>query len=168
LPQQPRRYAVADIDAHGATRGAWRTANHRDTARAATGFATFFIKLGKLVANVIEALSVVFHLEEVIKTEQFLLEQLNDHLHGIRSNPAYPGLAAAVKNAGIPRLDDLFKVGEKSIKDFFDKLAADVAGTKINQLKGQGATAHTAFTLQPKSVGHRPRTPPSAPGRCGS
>ena len=119
----------------------------------ASAIATFFIKLGKLVADVIEALSVVFHFDEVIKTQQFLLKELSNRLQGVPGNPAYPGLAAAVKSTAIPKLDAFFEQGEKAINGFFDTLAGDVGGTQIDQLKGQGQTAHTAFTLTPKRGG---------------
>jgi len=33
---------------------------------------SFFVKLGKLIKNVIEALSIVFHFDEILKTQQLL------------------------------------------------------------------------------------------------
>ena len=126
----------------------------------ASAIASFFVKLAKKLADVLEALSVVFHFGEVVKTQQFLLKELLDRINGVPGNPAYPGLAAAVKTTAIPKLDAFFARGERAINGLFDTLAADVGGAAINQLQGHGQTVHTAFTLTPKGGGQaRPHAP---------
>jgi hypothetical protein len=130
---------------------------------------SIFKELLKLIEDVIEALSVLFHFGEILWTHTYLKQELLDRVNGVAGNSQYPGLVAAItgtqqhnyQDGARAKLDAFFEQGEAAIGGFFDKLADQIAGQGaaagagpgLNQLKGQGATAHTAYTVQPRSGG---------------
>ncbi len=121
----------------------------------ASAIGTFFIQLGKLIEEVIEALSVLFHFEEIIKTHNILKAEILKLVTGVPGDARYVGFAAAVKNTARPKLDAFFGQQEKAVSAFFNKLADDVSGqgVSLTGVKGQGATAHTAMNVPPKGGG---------------
>jgi len=121
----------------------------------ASAIGTFFIQLGKLIEEVIEALSVLFHFEEIIKTHNILKAEILKLVNGVPGDARYVGFAAAVKNTARPKLDAFFGQQEKAVSAFFNKLADDVSGqgVSLTGVKGQGATAHTALNVPPKGGG---------------
>jgi hypothetical protein len=107
----------------------------------AAAIGTFFIKLGKIIANIIEALSILFHFDEIKKTHILLRNEINNRLDQF---------AGCVTDSVIPAVNGFFNQAEERIANFFDDLTNNyVQGQKITDLKGQGATEHTAYTVQP-------------------
>ena len=76
-----------------------------------------------------------------------------NRLYGMQGKTDYPRSVATVKTTAIPKLDGFFEEGEQAISAYLNNLADQVEGVKVNQLKGQGATAHTVYTVKPKSGG---------------
>ncbi|MBV9170103.1 MAG: hypothetical protein JOZ81_08475, partial [Chloroflexi bacterium] len=122
--------------------------NGIDEAVSAIG--AFFIELGHLIEEVIEALSVLFHFEEIIKTQTILKNELQRRMDQV------PTL---VNGTVKPRVDAFFARGEQAIAAALngaaDKLAGSAGGSgpPVTALKGSGSTAHTAFSVTPKSGG---------------
>jgi hypothetical protein len=121
---------------------------------------SIFKELLKLIEDVIEALSVLFHFGEILWTHKFVRDELLNRVNGISGNPAYPGFAAVVKDTVSPNLTSVFEEAEGKVGGFFDQLADKIAGAGaaaggpgLDQLKGQGATSHTAYTVQPRGGG---------------
>jgi hypothetical protein len=116
--------------------------------------ATFFRKLGKAMDKVIQALSILFHLDEIMKTHQLLRDELLKRVNGDPSDPTtYPGVANAIQHHVKPNIDSFFDSLESKVNADFNTLAEQVAGTNVRQLKGQGASAHTAFTVKSSTTG---------------
>ncbi len=118
----------------------------------ADAIGAFFIELGHLIEEVIEALSVLFQFGHVIDTHNILKGELLKRINGDGST-AYPGLASIVSNSALPQVDAFFEQGEQAITDAVNGLADALAGSKVTQLQGSGATAHSAFSATPKSGG---------------
>ena len=71
--------------------------------------AAFFKKLGKAIENVIQALSILFHLNEIKKTHKLLCDKLLPRVNGDASNSTtYPGLVNAIKGNVKPNIDSFF------------------------------------------------------------
>ncbi|MBV9542884.1 MAG: hypothetical protein JOY61_00720, partial [Chloroflexi bacterium] len=113
----------------------------------------FFVELGKLIEQMIEALSVLFQFGHIIDTHNILKNELLNRINGVAGNSAYPGLATLVTNTVLPQVDKFFQQGEQAINSAFNDLANKLAGTPPTALKGAGATAHTAYSATPKSGG---------------
>ena len=113
----------------------------------------FFVELGKLIEQMIEALSVLFQFGHIIDTHNILKNELLNRINGVAGNSAYPGLAALVTNTVLPKVDTFFQQGEQAINTAFNDLANKLAGTPPTALKGAGATAHTAYSATPKNGG---------------
>ena len=124
---------------------------------------SFFKQLAIDIQNAIEALSILFHFDEIIKTHRLLKQELLKIINGVDGNPAYPGIAKALTAQVKPPLDDFFKQGEKAVSDALNALADQIAGqapaagattgvqpVRLTDLKGAGATTHTAFSVRPK------------------
>lgn len=125
--------------------------------------ATFFQKLGKLIKNTVEALSILFNLGEIYKTHVLLRTELLRRVNGDPADPThYPGLVNAINNSIIPNVKTYFDDIEGAVSGYFNKLANEVAGTKTSDLQGSGSTAHTALTVTSKATGQR--SSQSAPG----
>lgn len=116
--------------------------------------ATFFQKIGKLIKNVVEALSIVFNLGEIYKTHVLVRAELLRRVNGDPADPThYPGLVNAIKNSVQPSVDSYFDSIAGDVSGFFNSLADKVAGTKTSDLQGSGSTAHTALTVTSKTTG---------------
>ncbi|HVG98128.1 MAG TPA: hypothetical protein VNK05_14570 [Chloroflexota bacterium] len=118
----------------------------------------FFVALAKAIAKVLEALSVLFHFGEILKTQQFVQGELLKRVNGVPNDPRYPGFAAAIRDSAKGPLDAFFVRGEQAIAGALNGLADRIAGESpgdvpLDGLKGGGATAHTAFTVAPKGGG---------------
>src|SRR5262249_11901541 len=84
-------------------------------------------------------------------------------INGVPDNATYPGIVALVKgsalgkdNSVIAKLNGFFGQGEAAISSAFNSLADEISGQgdpPINKLRGQGSTAHTLYTVQPKGGG---------------
>jgi hypothetical protein len=134
----------------------------RDIADVAATIGAIFVKLGKLIKNAIEALSLLFHFGEIIKTKQII--------DSFFTNQARTGLldtlASDLTNIARPALDGFFATAEAQVKQAFDNLKGQLspqalqgtlgnalAGTgpsgSLSGLNGMGATPHTAFSVGP-------------------
>lgn len=115
---------------------------------------TFFRKLGKLIKDVIEAVSVLFHLGEIIKTHTLLRNELLNRINGVAGDGNYPGFAQLISDHVAGPLKDAISQGEQAVKnglDNFNKLV-DPKGTKtINTQQGAKSTATDLFTVQPRN-----------------
>ena len=111
-----------------------------------------FIQLGKLLVDVAEALSLIFHLKEVLATA--------DAIKGVFTTMT-TNLAAAIAGAATT-VTTFFADAETTIDDAFAKITAKLGGAAaaapaipaaggIGGLQGMGATPHTVFTVGPKS-----------------
>ena len=125
--------------------------------------ASFFKQLAIDIQNAIEALSVLFHFDEIIKTHRLLKQELLKIINGVDGDPVYLGIAKALTTQVKPLLDNFFEQGEQTVSDALNKLADQIAGqppaagattggqpVRLTDLKGAGATTHTAFTVRPK------------------
>ena len=107
---------------------------------------SFFKMLEKLIDDVVEALSVLFHFGEIIKTHNYIREQVNTLLDQAES---------AIANQVKPAVDNFFQSGETAVKNAFDALIAKIEPNKQgSNLKGAGATAHSAFSAGPGQYGN--------------
>ena len=118
----------------------------------AAAIGSFFQMLEKLIEDVIAALSVLLNFGEIIKTHQWLASQFQQQVST---------LAATIKTSAKPAVDGFFTKGEDAIKGFFDQLRKDLGqNDQISNLKGSGATPHSAFTVGPKggaATSHAPQ-----------
>ena len=121
----------------------------------------FFVELGHLIEEVIEALSVLFQFGHIIDTHNILKAELLNRING-NGTPAYPGLAALVGSpatgstpatGAIGQVDAFFNQTEQTINDKFNSLANALSGTSSSSLAGGGSTVHSAFTATPKGGG---------------
>lgn len=104
--------------------------------------ATFFQKIGKLIKNVVEALSILFNLGQISKTHVLLRDELNRRVYGDPADAThYPGLVNAINNKVNPNIDQYFDSIAGDVTGFFNSLADKVAGTKTSDLQGGGSTA---------------------------
>jgi outer membrane protein assembly factor BamB len=112
----------------------------------------FFQKLAKLIENVVEALSILFHFDEIVKTHTILRDELLKRINGDPANPAvYPGYVKLIKNSVIPNVDAFFNQGEDAIKTVLDNFKKQLdPGQKISTLHGAGSTPTTVFTVGPR------------------
>ncbi|HEX2037206.1 MAG TPA: hypothetical protein VHS99_23765, partial [Chloroflexota bacterium] len=115
-----------------------------------------FVALAKAIEKVLEALSVLFHFEEIYWTHTFLRDQLLARVNG---SGVTPGFAQAINTSVIPQLDGLFMGWEKSINQDLNTVADRIAGggstaasgaPALNGVLGSGATAHSTFTVAPR------------------
>ncbi|MBV9599658.1 MAG: PQQ-binding-like beta-propeller repeat protein [Chloroflexi bacterium] len=119
-----------------------------DNVVAAIG--SFFKQLAIDIENAIQALGVLFKFDEIVKTHNFLKNEFLTSVNGIDGDPVHIGFTRAVNDNVIPEFNSIFATAEKTVSDWFTKLAGDVTGARINQLQGQGATTHTLYSVAPK------------------
>jgi len=101
----------------------------------------FFIKLGKLIVRVVEALSIFFHWDKIIQVHNALKQTMQGLLNSTSAD-----MAAAV---GV--VQTFFSSFEQALKDDINKLCGDSqkqAGVTQNR---QDPNAHTAFKVKGKS-----------------
>jgi hypothetical protein len=118
----------------------------------ANAIGAFFIELGHLIEEVIEALSVLFQFGHIIDTHNILKAELLKRINGDGST-SYPGLASIVTSQAVPQVDAFFKQGEQAINNGLNGLANALTGSTVTDLQGSGSTAHSAFSATPKSGG---------------
>src|SRR5262249_24689730 len=123
-----------------------------DIAEVANAIGSFFMQLGRLIEEIIEALSVLFQFGHIIDTHNIIKAELLKRINGDGST-AYPGLASIVSNTALPEVDGFFKQGEQAITNAVNGLADALAGSSVTQLPGSGATAHSTLSATPKSGG---------------
>jgi len=119
----------------------------------ASAIGSFFIQLGKLIEEVIEALSVLFQFGHIIDTHNILKSELLNRINGIPNNSAYPGFASLVANNAVPQVDKFFQNSEQTISNALNGLANALGGNAVNNLPGSGSTVHSTFTVTPKGGG---------------
>lgn len=108
---------------------------------------SFFKMLEKLIDDVVAALSVLFHFDEIIKTHKWLRDQINANLQ-----QAINAMQTQVK----PAADAFFNQGEKAIENLFSSVRQQLGindDTQINGVNSARSTPHTAFTAGPGVVG---------------
>jgi hypothetical protein len=112
---------------------------------------TFFTKLAKLVKNVVEAIGILFHFDEIIKTHRLLRDELLKQICGDPVHPDdYPGYANLLGNIAQPAIDGFFKPGEDAIKSDLDTFKKSLTPSqKISTLPGAGSTSTTLFMVAP-------------------
>ncbi|MDQ6733048.1 MAG: hypothetical protein M3Z35_02855, partial [Nitrospirota bacterium] len=105
---------------------------------------SFFKMLKKLIEDVIEALSILFHFGEIMKTQAWILGQINTILTQTLPNQ--------LNNTVIPAINTAFQRSEADINAVFAQMRASIAGNPqpINTMKGAGSTPHTAFKVTSK------------------
>ncbi|MBV9600128.1 MAG: hypothetical protein JOZ87_25170, partial [Chloroflexi bacterium] len=114
---------------------------------------SFFIELGKKIAAIVEALSILFQFDHVIDTQNLLKAELLRRINGVSGDPRYPGFSSIVTRTVQPAVDDFFGRGEKAINDALNGLANALGGAPPTGLKGGGSDAHSTFTVTPKGGG---------------
>jgi hypothetical protein len=115
---------------------------------------TFFTKLAKLAENVIQAIGVLFHLDEIVKTHTLLRDELLKRITGDKNNPTdYPGWANLIATNAKDELDKFFKQGEdaitKALKEAADDLVKRDGKQPLSALGEAGATPATMFNFGP-------------------
>jgi hypothetical protein len=122
----------------------------------AAAVGSFFQMLVKLIEDVIAALSVLFHFGEIIKTHNWMRDQIKAQAANINS---------AITKYVLPGLDTFFENSEQTIDQFFTELRKQInpassssltasgSSFQFNDLAGSGSTAHTAFTAKAGAVG---------------
>src|SRR5262249_10890596 len=116
-----------------------------DLAEVANAIGSFFIQLGRLIEEIIEALSVLFQFGHIIDTHNILKAELLKRINGYGSTP-YPGLAKLVSNSVVPQVDGFFRQGEQAISNALNGLANALGGSTVSDLKGGGSTAHSTLS----------------------
>jgi hypothetical protein len=113
-----------------------------------------FVALAKAIEKVLEALSVLFHFGEIVKTHTLIKNELLNRINGVPGNPAYPGLAAVVKGTVVPKVDGAFKDAAAGAAGALNALADRIGGAApVGGMRGGGSTAHTTFSVGPRSGG---------------
>jgi ABC-type antimicrobial peptide transport system permease subunit/outer membrane protein assembly factor BamB len=102
---------------------------------------SFFKMLEKVIDDVVEALSVLLDFGEIMKTQVWLVQQVNQQVTNLK---------AAITDTIQPNIDKFFAQGEGAIKGFFDRLRQKLdPNAGLADMKGMGATPHTTFTVGP-------------------
>jgi outer membrane protein assembly factor BamB len=135
---------------------------------AVAAIGSFFVKLGKLVKNIVEALSIIFHLDKILSTKSMLEDSIKNELDSMVSD---------ITNSAMPAVDNFFKKAEQDILNDFSTLISEAKSTldphtarlpvgvaiarygaparqtsgpmPLSGLNGMGATAHSAFSVGP-------------------
>jgi hypothetical protein len=123
-----------------------------DLAEVANAIGSFFMQLGRLIEEIVEALSVLFQFGHIIDTHNILKAELLKRVNG-NGSAAYPGLAKLVSTTVVPQVDDFFKHSEQSISNALDSLADALGGSSASDLKGGGSTAHSTLSATPRGGG---------------
>lgn len=127
-----------------------------DIEDVAIAIGTVFVQVGKDIAKVVEGLSVIFHLGQVLKTADMIKAVFG------RLTAGLPGLLAGAKTT----IDDFFANAQDDIASAFGKIIAQLEGASLAQagtqagaqagasgiggLNGMGATPHSIFAVGPK------------------
>jgi hypothetical protein len=119
----------------------------------ASAIGSFFIELGKLIEEVIEALSVLFQFGHIIDTHNILKAELLNRINGVSGNADYPGLANLVKSSVLPPVNNFFATAEQNVTDALNKMANALGTSSSGAFPGGGSTVHSAFTATPRAGG---------------
>jgi hypothetical protein len=112
---------------------------------AVAAIGSFVVKLGKLIVNAVEAIGILLHLDEIKKTRIAIREEINRRAEQ---------LADAITKQAIPQRNTFFENTEDAIAGFLGTLKVKViTGQTVSDRKGQGSTAHSVYTVQPKDGG---------------
>ncbi|MGB5935143.1 MAG: PQQ-binding-like beta-propeller repeat protein, partial [Ornithinimicrobium sp.] len=116
----------------------------------------FFVKLGKLIKQIVEALAILFHLKEIINTAKTLRGLFKT------VDKEVAGLVTQGKKVIDKYFEDfettIDKTFEKLIESLHDGMDSAVGGGGISGITGMGSTTHTAFTVGPKDKSHPPKS----------
>ena len=139
----------------------------RDVEDVAIAIGSVFVQLGKDIVAVAEALSIIFHLGEVVATAKLLKGYFTNWATNLpQTIGAYAGNIQTI----LGDLETTIVDGLQSLIQYFDsgQLASVSAGasTPIAGMQGVGQTPHTAFTLAPQSGGQA--QPLAVPAMWGS
>ena len=119
----------------------------------ANAIGAFFIELGHLIEELIEALSVLFQFGHIIDTHNLIKTELLNRINGVAGNSNYPGFAALIQSWVVTPVNTFFETGEQTISTWLDSMANALGGTPANGLAGGGSTVHSAFTATPGGGG---------------
>jgi hypothetical protein len=114
---------------------------------------SFFLQLAKLIEDLIEALSILFHFGEIMWTHRWLAAQVNQRVTDLTKAIIDTTTTPPTKGPILTNLDSFFAQGEAAVKGFFDSLKTEFSQSgspPINQTRGYGQTPHSAFTVGPK------------------
>ena len=75
----------------------------------------FFIQLGHLIEEIIEALSVLFQFGHIIDTQHLLLAELTNRIQGVARQSTSPGLATILKNSVSTPINNFFSNSEQTV-----------------------------------------------------
>jgi outer membrane protein assembly factor BamB len=130
-----------------------------DDVAAAIG--SFFVKLGKLIKNVIEAISIIFHFDRILDTQRVIEDFFSSNLGSLGSdiNAAVPAVTTFLGRDESAMESDINAVINK-IKGSLDAATLDRpagavasqssgSGTAIAGLGQMGSTPHTIFSVAP-------------------
>jgi PQQ-like domain len=105
---------------------------------------SFFLQLGKLIKNVVEAIGILFHFDEIIKTHNFLRIELLNRVSGY---------ADTITKQVIPAVNAFFGTAESKIGQALDNLKALVDAGKVpstvSAQSGAGSTPASMFNVAP-------------------
>jgi hypothetical protein len=116
----------------------------------------FFMALGKAIEDIIELLSLLLHFEEVVKTHKILKAAILQQINGLfltGTTVIQPAVKAFFAN-GEDKIEQAFCTVKQQIVPGYP-CSAPGAGTSppVSGLAGIGATAHTIFSVAPKTGG---------------
>ncbi|MEZ4715357.1 MAG: hypothetical protein R2851_04610 [Caldilineaceae bacterium] len=126
----------------------------RDIVDVAIAIGSVFVQLGKDIAKVVEALSIIFHLGQVIDTAQAIKATFAQMLGNL------PSIIQGVET----QVNGIFATVETDLTNAFNGIIAALDGTVtgsgaqvgaaggIGNLQGMGATPHTIFSVAPKGT----------------
>jgi hypothetical protein len=107
--------------------------------------AAFFVKLGKIIEEVIQAIALLIGiLEHIPEVANALMDYFNSEITSVQN---------AITNGAIPKINQGFNTAEKAINTQFNTWISDIGHQGSLPLNGQsgsgGGTAHAAFTVGP-------------------
>lgn len=114
----------------------------------ASAVGAFFVKLGKLIEHIVQALTILFHFDRIKDTAFWITDRFHD-LSNDLSN---------IVDGFIGHFDTFFTGFTGQIDTAFERLIAELDSSTgsgltgdgtIGGLHGMGTTAHTAFTVGP-------------------
>ncbi|UBF29989.1 PQQ-like beta-propeller repeat protein (plasmid) [Kovacikia minuta CCNUW1] len=112
----------------------------------AAAIGSFFNMLEKVLSDVLEALSLLFHFGEILKTQQWLESYLITQLINLKQT---------LSETVVPKVDSYFNDAKGTIQQAFGKAVQNAPAQPVSQQQGVGATTHTAYNVgqgnQPKS-----------------
>jgi outer membrane protein assembly factor BamB len=127
----------------------------RDIEDVAIAIGSVFVQLGKDIVKVAEALSVIFHLGEVVATFNLLKGYFTTWTTTTLPN-AIDGAKATIQNE-LADLETSIKTNLQALIAYFDgsqaAAGAPHATPPMQNLQGVGQSPHTAFTVTPKTGG---------------